>query len=69
MSSDKTGENPVRRKPKVSPAMFVRRRLGGPKVRPEGVIDGHPVDIPDPAIRAMGGRFSKFHPALLVVAG
>ena len=30
MSSDKTGENPVRRKPKVSPAMFVRRRLGGP---------------------------------------
>lgn len=51
MSSDKTGENPVRRKPKGSPAMFVRRRLGGPKARPEGVADGHLVDIPDPAKR------------------
>ena len=69
MSSDKTGENPVRRKPKVSPAMFVRRRLGGPKVRPEGVADGHLVDIPDPGSRAMGGRFLMFHPAPLVVAG
>ena len=49
MSSDKTGENPVRRKPKVSPAMFVRRRLGGPKARPEGVADGQQVDIPAPA--------------------
>jgi hypothetical protein len=48
MSSAKTGENPVRRKPKVSPAMFVRRRLGGPKVRPEGVADGQQVDIPAP---------------------
>ena len=48
MSSDKTGENPVRRKPKVSPAMFVRRRLGGPKARPEGVADGQQVDIPAP---------------------
>lgn len=49
MSSDNTGENPVRRKPKVSPAMFVRRRLGGPKARPEGVADGQQVDIPAPA--------------------
>ena len=48
MSSDHWGENPQRRKPKVSPAMFVRRRLGGPKVRPEGVADGYPVEIPDP---------------------
>jgi hypothetical protein len=48
MSSDKTGENPVRRKPKVSPTMFVRRRLGGPKARPEGVADGQWVDIPTP---------------------
>jgi hypothetical protein len=37
----------VRRKPKVSPAMLVIRRLGGPKVRPEGVTDGYPVEIPD----------------------
>ena len=29
MSNDNAGENPARRKPKVSPAMFVRRRLGG----------------------------------------
>ena len=53
ISSDNTGENPVRRKPKVSPAMFVRRRLGGPKMRPEGVIDGYLVDIPDPGIAVM----------------
>ncbi len=50
ISSDYTGENPVRRKPKVSPAMFVRRRLGGPKARPEGVADGQQVEIPAPAI-------------------
>lgn len=29
--------------------MFVRRRLGGPKARPEGVADGQQVDIPAPA--------------------
>ena len=29
MSSDHTGENPVRRKPKVSSTMFVRGGLGG----------------------------------------
>lgn len=46
MSSANWGENPQRRKPKGSPAMFVRRRLGGPKARPEGVADGQPVDIP-----------------------
>ena len=40
MSSANRSENLLRRKPKVSPAMFVRRRLGGPKARPEGVADG-----------------------------
>ena len=50
MSSAKTSENLVRQKPKVSPAMFVRRRLGGPKARPEGVADGQQVDIPAPGI-------------------
>ena len=38
-------------------------------MRPEGVADGHLVDILDPAYRARGGRFRKTHPALLVVAG
>lgn len=50
MSSAKTSENLVRQKPKVSPAMFVRRRLGGPKARPEGVADGQQVDIPAPGV-------------------
>ena len=38
-------------------------------MRPEGVADGHLVDIPDPGIRARGGRFTISHPAPLVVAG
>ena len=38
-------------------------------MRPEGVADGHPVEIPDPGAQVLGGRFSIFHPALLVVAG
>jgi hypothetical protein len=68
MSSDNTGENPVRRKPKVSPAMFVRRRLGGPKARPEGVADGQQVEIPAPAaVRWMTLRDTLDRP--LVVLG
>ena len=35
MSSDKTGGNPVRQKPKVSRGRFVRPGLVGPKSRPE----------------------------------
>ena len=54
MSSENTGENPVRRKPKVSAAMFVSRRLGGPKPRTEVVGDGQQVDIPAPCVGAMG---------------
>jgi hypothetical protein len=46
MSSDKTGENPVHRKSKVSSGRFVLWRLVGPKPRPKGVGDGHTVDIP-----------------------
>ena len=40
MSNDKMGENPVRRKPKVSWGRFVRPGLVGPKPRPKGVGDG-----------------------------
>ena len=47
ISSDKQGENPCRRKPKVSWAMFVSSGLVGPKPRPKGVGDGHPVNIPE----------------------
>ena len=48
MSSAKTGENPVHRKSKVSSGRLVLWRLVGPKARPNGVVDGHPVDIPEP---------------------
>jgi hypothetical protein len=53
ISSDKTGENPVHRKSKVSSGRFVLWRLVGPKARPNGVADGHPVDIPEPRLSVM----------------
>jgi hypothetical protein len=40
------GENPTRRKSKVSSAMSVIRRLVGPKPRAKAVGDGQQVDIP-----------------------
>ena len=40
MSSKKTGENPVHRKPKVSWATTINPGLVGPKARPKGVVDG-----------------------------
>jgi len=46
MSSVHPGENPGRRKPKVSHATFVDVGLVGPKLRPIGVGDGQQVDIP-----------------------
>ena len=46
MSSKKTGENPVRRKPKVSWATQIVPGLVGPKARPKGVVDGQQVNIP-----------------------
>ena len=48
MSNEKTSENLVRRKPKVSWGRFVRPGLVGPKVRPKGVADGQRVNIPVP---------------------
>ncbi len=50
MSSEKKGENPFRRKPKVSWGRLVRPGLVGPKPRPKGVGDGEPVNIPAPPI-------------------
>ena len=50
MSSDKTDENSVRRKPKVSYAMFVNVGLVGSKLSPKGVGDGKLVNIPIPTI-------------------
>lgn len=53
MSSEKTGENPVRRKPKVSWARSIRSGLVGPKPRPKGVGDGKQVNIPVPPLHVM----------------
>ncbi len=46
MSNDKASENLARRKPKVSWGRQVRPGLVGPKLRPKGVSDGQPVNIP-----------------------
>ena len=46
ISSKKTGENPVHRKPKVSRATRIVPGLVGPKARPKGVADGQQVNIP-----------------------
>ncbi len=45
-SNHNTGENPVRRKLKVSLAMKIIQGLVGPKVMPKGAADGHTVNIP-----------------------
>ncbi len=47
-SNHKFGEIPNHRKPKVSLAMIVIQGLVGPKWRPKGVHEGHPVNIPEP---------------------
>ena len=48
MSNHKTGENPVRRIPKVSHATSIDVGLVGPKVRLKSVADGQQVNIPAP---------------------
>ena len=50
ISSNKTGENPVHRKPKVSRATRIVPGLVGPKTRPKGVADGQQVNIPAPYV-------------------
>jgi hypothetical protein len=64
MSSDKTGEKPVRRKPKVSCARVIRAGLVDPKPRPKGVGDGKRVNIPVPPIGAERGRRRVGQPAV-----
>ena len=46
ISSEKTGENPVHRKPKVSAVKLVFCRSAGPKARAKAVVDGNMVKIP-----------------------
>ena len=48
-------ENHIHRKPKVSDGRSVRVGLVGPKPRPQGVGDGHPVNIPEPLNGSEGG--------------
>ena len=45
MSNDKTGEKPVRRKPKVFRVKVIFPELVGPKARLKGVADGKRVNI------------------------
>ncbi len=47
MSSKNGSENLPHRKPKVSWATKIDPGLVGPKARPNGVVDGHPVNIPE----------------------
>ena len=46
MSNDNVGENPTRRKSKVSCSTPIGAGLVGPKVRLKSVIDGKQVNIP-----------------------
>ena len=48
-SSDNPDENSGHRKSKVSYSMAVRVGLVGPKAKPKGVVDGDPVNIPEPS--------------------
>ena len=50
------GENPARRKIKVSFAMLISEGLVGPKPIPKGGGDGHMVNIPGLYEYATGGR-------------
>ena len=44
MSSEKIREKRIRREPKVSWGRLIHPGLVGPKSRPKGVDDGHPVE-------------------------
>ena len=48
ISSEKTGENPVRRKPQGSSGRLVLWRLAGPKPKASAVGDGQTAKIPSP---------------------
>ena len=62
-SSDKTGEKPVRRKPKVSWARLILPGLVGPKQRPRGVCEGKRVNNPYQLSCFIDGVTQKVIPA------
>jgi hypothetical protein len=67
ISSAKTGENPVHRKPKVSAVKLVFCRSAGPKARAKAVVDGGTVYIPSPCVKAkLAGTLSVYFIWLLV---
>ena len=53
ISSAKIREKRIRRKPKVSWGRLIHPGLVEPKARPKGVVDGHPVNIPEPAMNVI----------------
>ena len=56
ISSDNVCEKHAHRKPKVSYVKLICIGLVEPKARPKGVVDGNPVNIPEPSVTAMGRR-------------
>ena len=56
MSSKNAGENPARRKSKVSYATLIDVGLVGPKAYPKGEVDGQLVNIPAPLINCLTRR-------------
>ena len=64
MSSEKTGENPVRRKPTLPKARPLRVSRTWPRLK--GVGDGQPVDIPHRRIERRGDTGRRLGRALVV---
>jgi len=54
MSNHNPDEKSGPRKPKVSLAMTISQRLGGPKAMAKAVADGQPVNIPALPFFSMG---------------
>ena len=54
MSNHNSDENSELRKPKVSLAMTISQRLGGPKAMAKAEADGQPVNIPALPFFSMG---------------
>ena len=59
-SNHNEGENPSRRKTKVSCSMSIRAGLVGPKAMTKVAADGHRVNIPELLRNAMEGRSAVF---------
>ena len=55
-SNHKQGENPCRRKTKISCSMSIRAGLVGPKAMTKVAADGQQVNIPALSVCAMEGR-------------